>query len=185
MLSYQFAITREDYVNYYTYVMWDAPENKKKRNFYYAKQLLPIVFFFLAFYYTGLFDRNSLFILVIAGFLLLTSLMSLFGVRTNMQKQAERVASNPANSQIFLMTTLMVSESGLSVKDELTELKYQWKAFVKKQESAHYYFLFVNAMQAVIIPKRIFSSTEDRLQFDKLLEQHLSLEAEIGHLVKS
>jgi len=102
MITLNYALTKEDYVNYYTYVTWDAPENRKKRMIYYAKQVVPIVLFLTAFYYTGLFQRNSLFIMVIAGFLLLTTLLSLMGVRSNSVRLAEKVADDPANGSIFL-----------------------------------------------------------------------------------
>lgn len=185
MITLQYALTKEDYVNYYTYVSWDAPERKKKRFYYYIRQIIPIVLFIIAFYYTGIFERNSKFILLILAFIFLTSLLSLFNVRSNTVKQAEKVADDPGNSSIFLPISMIVSETGISTKDVLTETKFQWNAFIKKQESREYYFLFVSSMQALIIPKRIFNNADERIQFEKLLSQYLSFDAEIGHLIKS
>ena len=185
MITLNYALTKEDYVNYYTYVTWDAPENRKKRMIYYGKQIVPILLFLSAFYYTGLFQRNSLFIMVIAGFLLLTTLLSLMSVRSNSVRVAEKVADDPSNSSIFLETELTFSETGITIKDEMKETRYQWKAFVKKQESNLYYFLFLNAIQAVIIPKKQLPNAELKSQLDKLLAQQLSFDAELGHLLKS
>ena len=93
--------------------------------------------------------------------------------------------SNAANNQsIFLDTQIDISETGISMKDELSETKLQWKAFVKKQENADYYFLFTNSIQALIFPKRIFKTAEDKARFQQLLSQHLSFDAEVGHLIK-
>jgi hypothetical protein len=185
MITLQYAITKEDYVNYYTYVMWDAPENRRKRINYYIRQVVPIILFIAAFYFTGIFERNSKFILLILGFLFITSLLSLFGVRSNTLRQAEKVTSDPNNSSIFLEMSMNVSETGISTKDAMTETKYQWTSFIKKQESRDYYFLFTSSIQALIIPKRVFNHAEERIQFDKLLSQYLSFEAEIGHMIKS
>ncbi len=184
MVSLKYAITKEDYVNYYTYVMWDAPENKRKRAWYYLRQIIPLALFIMAFYYTGIFERSSKFILLIMGFLLLTSILSLFGVRTNAIRQAEKVAGDPDNSSVFLDVNVIISEAGISVKDELKETKYQWASFIKKQESKQYYFLFISAIQAVIIPKRAFTTADEMLQFEKLLSQQLSFDAELGHMLK-
>ena len=184
MISLNYSISKEDYVNYYTYVLWDAPANRKKRVTYYIKQLVPILLFIFAFYYTGLFERNGTFILLILAFILITSALSLFGVRSNTVKLGEKIANDPRNSSIFLETALTVSETGISTKDTLTETRYQWNSFIKKQENKDYYFLFTNSIQALIIPRRIFNADE-RSQFEKLLSQHLSFDAEIGHLVKS
>ena len=185
MITLQYAITKEDYINYYTYVMWDAPEKRRKRINYYTRQVIPIILFIIAFYYTGIFERNSKFILLILGFIFLTSLLSLFNVRSNTVRQAEKVADDPDNSSIFLDILMIISETGISTKDALMETKFSWKSFIKKQESREYYFLFVSSMQALIIPKRIFNSTDEKKQFEKLLSQYLSFDAEIGHLVKS
>ena len=185
MVTLQYALTKEDYVNYYTYVMWDAPENRRKRIIYYIKQIIPIILFIAAFYYTGIFERNSKFILLILGFIFLTSLLSLIGVRSNTSRQAEKVADDPNNSSIFLEVSMIVSETGIATKDALVETKFQWRSFIKKQESDAYYFLFTSSIQALIVPKRVFTNAADKLQFEKLLSQYLSFDAEIGHLVKS
>ncbi len=185
MISLQYAISKKDYINFFTYIMWDAPENRKKKTIYYTKQIVPLVIFILAFYFTGIFDRDSKFILLILGFIFLTSLLSLIGVRTNTMRQAEKFTDNPVNSSIFLPFTMVISVTGISIKSALIESKYQWNSFIKKQESEEYYFLFTSSVQAIIIPKKVFEHTEQRLQFEKLLSQQLSFDAEIGHLIKS
>lgn len=185
MISLKYSISKEDYINYYAYVVWDAPENRKKRLWYYVKQIIPILLFLFAFYYTGIFERNSKFILLIIAFIFLTSALSLFGVRSNTIKQAEKITEDPGNSSIFLERSLFLSDSGVVSKDVSIEIKYQWNAFIKKQESKEYYFLFTTAVHALIIPKRIFTNADERRQFEKLLTQHLSFDAEIGYLVKS
>lgn len=185
MISLNYAITKDDYINFFTYVTWDAPGNSKKRMIYYAKQFIPIILFLLAFYYTGLFARSSKFILLIAGFLALTSFMSLLGMRSSTLRQAEKITNDPGNNSIFLDMNLIVSENGLIIKNELKESRYQWKAIIKKLESNQYYFLFHSSLQAIIIPKRIFISAEEKMQFERLLTQHLSLDAEVSHLLKN
>ena len=185
MVSLKYALTKEDYMNYYTYIMWDSPGNKRKRLMYYVRQILPILLFLAAFYYTGLLQRQSNFILLIVGFLFLTTLLSVMGIRSNTMRQAEKIASEPDNDPIFLETQLTASEKGLQLSDSVSETHYQWKAVIRKLESRNYYFLFVNALQAIIIPKRVFHSADERLQFDRLLSQYLSFDAEVQHLVKN
>lgn len=185
MISLQYSITKEDYVNYYTYVTWDAPGNRKKRIYYYIRQLVPILFFIAAFYYTGIFERNSKFILIILGFIFVTVFLSVFNVRSNAMKRAEKITNDQGNSSIFQDVSMTVSETGITAKGISTETKYQWNAFIKKEESLAYYFLFTSSTQALIIPKRVFNNADERSQFEKLLAQQLSFDAEIGHMIKS
>jgi hypothetical protein len=185
MVSLKYSLTKEDYVNYYTYMWWDAPGKQRKRLLYYVRQLLPLLLFFIAFYYTGLLERSGRFILITFGLLLATTLLSFIGVRTNTMRQAEKITEDPENASFFLEVTAIVSETGISMKDELQETKFQWRAFTKKLESRNYYFLFINSMQALIIPKRIFNSPEEKLQFERLLTQYLSFEADVSHMLKN
>lgn len=183
MVSLKYSLTKEDYINYYTYMWWDAPGRQKKRWLYYARQLFPLLLFFIAFYYTGLFDRSGNFILLIFGLLFATSMLSFIGVRSNTMRQAEKITDDPENASMFLEITATISETGFTMKDELQETKIQWKAFTKKLESKNYYFLFLNSIQAIIIPKRIFISPEQKAQFERLLTQYLSFEADVSHLI--
>ncbi len=184
MVSLKYTLSQKDYVNFYTFVLWDAPGNSKKRFIHYARQLVPILLFLFAFYYTGIFERNSRFILLIIGVIILTTALSLFGVRTNIVKQGNKIADDPGNSSIFLETLLIATETGVSLKDSVKEQKYSWQAFIKKQDNPEYYILFTSSMQGIIIPKRAFSM-EEKVRFEKLLTQYLSFDAELGHLVKS
>lgn len=184
MVTLQYAITKQDYANYYAYVVWDAPANRKKRLIYYAKQLVPVLIFLLAFFYTGLFDRPGKFIFLIAGVLFITTFLSLLGVRNNIMRQAERIADDPDNASIFADFTLTVTDAGITLKNDSLETKFQWTAFLKKLESKNYYFLFHNSIQAVIIPKRVFDSEEVKARFEKILTRHLSFEAEVSEFMR-
>ena len=185
MLTLRYKITREDYINYYTYVTWDAPENLQKRRKYFLKHLGIIVLFTGMFYFTGLFDRSSIFAFLVIAFILLTTLVSMTGIRSSINKQAQTLSDDPYNSSIFLPTVLTASDTGILLQDELTETNCKWQAFVKKQENKDYYFLFFNALQAIVIPKRVFRNTAEKSQFDKLLSQFISLEAEVGSIKES
>lgn len=185
MLSLNYAISKEDYVFFYTYMMWDSPENAGKRNWFYVRQLLPPILFLLAFYYTGLFNRSNQFVLLIVGFLALTVITSLKSARGNTVRQAEKIANDPGNESMFSNRSLQVSDAGITVQDELSETRYRWKAFCKRMESERYFFLFTNNVQAIIIPKRAFTSSDQLQQFEKMLTQHLSIDAEFGRFIKS
>ena len=185
MVTFKYALTKEDYANYYTYIKWDAPGNRKKRLMHYTRQLLPIALFIAAFYYTDLLGRQSTSVLLVAGLLIITALLSVIGVRTTTMKQAEKIADDPDNASIFQEVTGIASETGITLKGEQIETRYQWSCVIKKLESQNYYFLFINAMQAIIIPKRVFNSPGEKLHFEKLLSQHISFDAELSHLIKS
>ena len=184
MLTLHYALTKEDYNNYYIFVTWDAPEKQKKRSLYYLKQMGTIVLFTAVFFYTGLFDRSSIFSFIVISFILLTSVVAITGVRSSIRQQAKNISDDPENASIFISTSVSISETGILLQDKFSERKYQWAAFTKKQENNNYYFLFYSSLEAIIIPKRVFKQSEQIL-FEDLLARFLSFDADLGHLVKN
>ena len=56
---------------------------------------------------------------------------------------------------------------------------------MRKTETEAYWFLFVNGIQAIIIPKRIFGSKIEKAEFEKILLRNLSLEAEVNDVMRN
>jgi hypothetical protein len=181
MLNLQYAITKEDYNNYYIFVTWDAPGKQRNRSRYYLRQMGTIVLFTGVFYYTGLFDRSSLFAFLVISVILFTSVLSITGVRSSIKQQAEKISNDPENTSLFGATSITVSETGILLKDEFTTRSFQWPAFIKKQENTSYYFLFYSSLEAIIVPKRVFKPGEEGV-FQQLLSRYLSFDAELGQL---
>jgi hypothetical protein len=151
---------------------------------FYLRQLLPILLYAAAFYYTGLFRRDNLFIFAIVGFLALTFISSIFSGRRIVKKQAEKLTDDPANASFFTPSFLQFSDTGVVTRNNNSSSHFQWHAFNRLLENEQYYFLFTNAVQAVIVPKRCIAPV-DKSNLDKMLRQHISFDAEIGHLVQS
>jgi len=48
----------------------------------------------------------------------------------------------------------LISEEGVETKDVATTAIYKWIAIVRVLETTDYYFLYLNSIQAIIIPKQ-------------------------------
>lgn len=179
-VQFSFTLTKEDFIAFYTYVFWDAPKNRRKRIWYYVKQALPLLAFILAFYYTGVFNRNDIFVTLVIILIIITSGLSLFNVRGNTMRAAEKIAEEKDNRTLFEENSIQVTELGIFTKNAQSEIKYSWQAFIRKSETPEYYYLFTSAIHALIIPKRAFPTPADKLSFDNLLLQYLSFEADFG-----
>jgi len=181
----KYAVTKEDYIEYYTYVSWDAPEQRKKKINYYVRQVIINGGLIALIFYTGVFSFHFWYMYLYLGVLLLTTIVQILSARNSVSKQAEKITQDENNTSIFSEKTIEIDEIGISLKDQFTESRFRWEAFIKKQENNNYYFLFSSSIEAIIIPKRIFKLPEEKTKFEKLLIQHLSLDAEVGHLVKN
>jgi prepilin signal peptidase PulO-like enzyme (type II secretory pathway) len=180
MISLHYTITKEDYVSFYTYMYWDKKSRRKTRWRNLLKQLiifllfLSILFFSKSIYFLG--KLSPIFLIFIVG----SALFPLFTGKQKLVKQAERITENPENDSIFKDVILNASDADVNMRSELVQVTYNWKSFIKKIETADYYYLFQNELQAIIIPKRSFKNNEEKSTFDKILSRNLTLDAEVS-----
>lgn len=183
MVTVKFAITPEDYMEYYLYMTWDAPDRKKSRLRYYMRQVLVNGGIILILLYTQFFRFDSYILYLYVGILAVITVLQILNGRVNARRQAEKITADEDNQSFFQEATFDINEAGIHRKDEISDVQYKWSAFVRKEETNLYYFLFISGVQAIIFPKRVFKTVEERMQFEKLLSQHLSFDAEVGRLI--
>jgi hypothetical protein len=184
MITLRYALTPEDFANFSIYVQIDAP-GKKKLIF---KSLRPLIIIISIIFIanlagtiaSGTLDFSSFIGLPIILFLFLYPTLS---AKPRLKKQALQFAANPENAAVFTMTDHIFSETGIIIKDATKEIKFQWTAFIKKQDNNDYIFLFLHSNNALIIPKRVLRSQVEKEQLEKLLAQYISFDAEVGYLV--
>jgi hypothetical protein len=184
MITLQYSLTKEDYANYYSYVLWDTPEKKLVRKKYYLRQLFINLFVVGIASYSAIFSfLSNTYIFFFIAILIATSVYNFLNQKYRIKAQAKKFANNEENASIFFSCYHQFSETGITLKDEVSLTQLQWKAIVKKDENADYYFLYTNSIQALIIPKREFKNIEEQNSFNQLLQLHISFNAEVGHLL--
>lgn len=179
MVSLRYTLTKKDYVNFYTWVMWDAGTLRKKRAQNILRQLSFVAVFIAVLYFTGGFRYLSTITIIIILLMIATSLLPLFTGRSSADKQGEEIADDPENAAVFAETFLEATDTGLHLKTENSDTRYSWQAIVKKTETESYYFLFINAIQAIIVPKRILQNKDEKAAFQRLLLKNITLDAEL------
>jgi hypothetical protein len=60
---------------------------------------------------------------------------------------------------------ISVSSKGVSFQSEVADLKYDWRAFRRLEETPAHFFLYVDGTIAYVVPKRDFASAEDAARF--------------------
>lgn len=65
-----------------------------------------------------------------------------------------------------------IDESGLSEYSPKIRSRYEWSAMYQLNQDGEYLYLFINSLQAVIVPKRYFANPEEEAAFTRLVEQY-------------
>lgn len=157
----------------------------EKRKLFLARQAFVSIVIFILLITSDIFkmygDFRYAFYFLYFGLIIFSS----FRIRHRYINAAKQFAVSPSNSSYFIQKEIIFSETGLALKDNLSDSTFRWKSFIKKYENEEYYFLFTSSIQALIIPKRITKTEAEKEVLHKLFLQHLSFDAEIGHLLKT
>ena len=180
MLFLKYHLSEEEYFDYNYYTAWSAPARKKYRISYYLRVLL--LYAAIAGIYIFLkseeFVLANLIILVSIGlvyFLLVPSL-----VKQSIRRRVKQMLSHPENEHILEDAEVELSDKGIIDKDKESESRYNWEGIVKKGETETSYFLYTNSYHAIVIPKRVLKTTEDRKELERLLNEYLPLSTELA-----
>jgi len=185
MVTINFLLTKEDYFNFYYYISWLAPG--KKAAFIKTRVKFFAYFTFLLFLVKFSAPVSNIDTYFIVSILILACIyiLPVFTIKTDTRKQAFAFTENPLNINLFTKTETVISDTGIFSTDISVEVKYGWDCIIKKEETNDYYFLYINTLQAIIIPKRALTSEADKLKLVQLFGQHIPFNAEVGHLVKN
>ena len=94
------------------------------------------------------------------------------------RRWARKIYSDPNNKKLFSTLKLSLNDAGILGKDEFSEFQYKWAGIIKRHATENLYILFSSDIAGLVIPKRIFKSESEKEAFEKLLAQHIPLQAE-------
>jgi hypothetical protein len=122
---------------------------------------LLIVYFYQMddFFERELPDKVMWFVIVGSAFFIIRRF---FSFKINMKDEDREVHLNERTSQF--------EPDFIFITDKNSESKYKWSAIRKWEQSAHLYLLFVASNSAIIVPKRIFNTTQEQADFVNLLQ---------------
>ena len=179
MIIIRCTLTENDLFNFNYYTTWSAPDKRSFRvNYYLSCLLVPFAFAFILVLsqnkQTGLKELFAIAGIAFAAWIFLV-LYSLGAFR----KRIRKFYSEKANSEFLLPKEIVIDNDGIIDRNEHSESKSSWRAFIKKVETREYFYLYSNGIQGLIIPKRHLTQ-EEITEIKLLLSKNLSLQAEFN-----
>jgi hypothetical protein len=180
MLILKYALRPGDHYTFNYYRLWSDPALKRQRYAYYLRVIFYSAIGFALLHAATDRPVNVSTIIVYVVFVSIAILLVPSLVKMNIRKQVNRLLKSPANRNLLGPSEVMISDAGIVLKDDTSENRYEWKAIIRKQETGDCYYLHINAMLVITIPKRVFSSETEKKEFDLYLSRNISLEAEFN-----
>ena len=85
-------------------------------------------------------------------------------------KKVKKILEDPANSKIFGIHTIELSEQGLKITKPESENFINWSGLIRIAETKNYYFIYNTTISAIVIPK--VKIEENLSEFDSYLKKY-------------
>ena len=82
-------------------------------------------------------------------------------------------AMNHAEGAFLRPHEIILSSAGVSFKSEVADLIYDWRAFLRIEETPTHLFLYYDRAMAYVVPKRAFGCAEDANRFEAMLRANI------------
>lgn len=157
-MEVQFTLTKQDLIDFNLYHLSHSPTVKRQR----IGLLLPGLLWSLFWLWVSIDDdktwQNILTLkpLIIGGFLYIATLLLLW--RWSVKRQLQRLLDEGENKGLFTPQRVILSEEGIATIDELSTYTAKWQTVEKIIATDDCIYLYVNAVSAVIVPKRFFAN---------------------------
>ena len=176
MIELNYGLTQAEYIDYAVYTAWDAPHKKRFRLTTYGR--LTVLAASITIIALTLLKFELLYSFVLAGFFIVM-IFCIPNIQKNaIRDRAKRLMLNEENKLFFSSVALQLSATGIHSSRENMNATYKWNSIVRKVENETSYFLYTNSEQAIVIPKRVLKTPEQKRDFERMLNEHISLQAE-------
>lgn len=169
-MTLEIELSEEDYFHFVHFTSWRAPFARKNRVKYFMRFYLYLTIILFGFFYftEKPFQWTPFFISVIPVVLLSGFVLPIF-VERHHRKLARQAFRNPENKSFFRKTFVFFNDEGIEARDDLSVSFDKWSSLIRCSETAHYFYLYKNAIQALVVPKRIFASAAKEDEFRRIL----------------
>ncbi len=180
--NFRFSLTEDDFADFNAYTVWLAPWNKKKKIKFFFRTLVYSIIIMTGITYlideiTSLGQKSNINFRIglSLGFGLLSALISYFNTTERVKKSAKKTLHGKENQNFLKETDLRISEAGIFDADKVCSANYTWISIVKYSVTKQFFYLYINSIQAIIVPKRLFNSQYEIDEFDKFVTEKIPL----------
>lgn len=174
-MEIKFDFTEKDYLEYSKFYMLNS--NTVKRTLFAQRYIVSLVISLISILlfrffspYTFLMD-----VCIFGGAYVLWVLLYPKYFYHTINKRVKRTLKEEKNSNLFGERTIVLTTKGITQISHLGESSNTWKSIEYVTENKNYIYLFINAINAYVIPKATFSSENEKSAFMDLIKKHCTI----------
>ncbi len=182
MLNIDIALQEKDFINFSSFTQLLSPEKRKKSQKAFAIRMVVLGVILGVYVLASSSSGDYTSVIIYAAVLVVLTVIGRVSRKSVFEKSLKAMYEQPENDSLFERKEYTFSETGISITARYSFTQFKWEAIVKKIEMEGYIFLYTSAINALVLPLRYFNDWQ-KDELYKLLSQHLSFRADVGHAI--
>lgn len=170
-----FELTKYDLHEFYKFHFWYSPDKKRYR---FRSRIFTLSFMLiveLAFYYFIIeAPLNAIATLSLTSFGLLLLWYGYIVPKEYFilatRRTVDKIIKEGKNQDMFGKYYMQIKDNQIVVRTENSESKFNYQMIEKIRQDDNYFFIYLNLVSAVIIPKNILQSDKTKNEFNDFLK---------------
>lgn len=177
----KYKITPEEYEDYTVFTAWEAPWQKKAKrkfilnNIFFSALVMAASFIVFRQISPTLKNNNLIHFIVFPFLLFIVVIINYSQVPYRLKSKARKFIKEDDNKHLLEELELELTDKEIIVSNKELRSYQSWTSITKYAVSKKYFFLYVNAENAHLIPKRLLSTQQEIEKFDKFLTEKIPL----------
>lgn len=182
MLTVDISLQEKDYIAFSSFTQLRSPEQKKKSQKAFVIRIIFFAIILGVFAWSDSITSNYTTTVIYGTLIVLLTVVGKAFRKKALERGLKALYDQPDNDSLFERKEYTFSETGISVAARYTATQMKWLSIVKKIEIDGYIFLYTSAVNAMVLPLKYFNDWQTEA-LHKLLAQHLSFRADVGHAI--
>lgn len=186
--NFRYTLTKEELVELTVYGQWRAPWQRKARRSTLIRLIVSalVVFGFFIYYLQQVFpSKGTPYFLSCGGIALLYVCFTIIHWRNiprHLKKKVLKEYHKEENQHILGESEVDFDDYGFTKTNAVGRSVHKWSAVMRFVATDRSFYFYINSLQALVVPKRIFQSPAEQAAFDKYVSAKVPLEASFRSL---
>ncbi|MBL7724119.1 MAG: YcxB family protein [Chitinophagaceae bacterium] len=167
---YKYTLTKEEYLEFNLFSCWTAPWRKSARIKYFVTYF--ILCFSVSVFVVATSSKSNSFLQFLPFSLIISLIiayLSSLHVKLSIKRKILTMLSKEEINHLLQETELTINEDKIIDKTQKSTSIYTWDSIVRYAKTEDKYCLYVNALNAIIIPGRLFNNQSEADDFEKFI----------------
>jgi hypothetical protein len=178
---FKYSMTEDEFADFSAYTSWLAPWQSKTRKVFLFRTFISCAIMMIA--TIIILDKidpprrksNTTLVILIGVINTIVTALAYYQAPNGIRKRARKLIQDEDNRHIMDENELSINNESIVNTEKKSTVRFGWDSIIRYAVTKDAFYLYINSLQALIIPKRLFKDQQEIQSFDQFVTANVSL----------